>query len=138
MIEKEQSAPPGVVSGELEDLCAAVPRMAARAGQGLEERYYVRLAEESLEHCGKKADLRPEAKALEGEVQRELDSLRRSARHLAQAYQSLALTEDELSARLRDMHKSRDRRWYAPNPPANAAIDLKEAKLGHFAQGVGL
>ena len=69
MIEKEAAALSGVVSRELEDLCAAVPQMAARAGQALEERYYVRLAEESLDRCGKKEALPPEAAALEGEVQ---------------------------------------------------------------------
>ena len=64
MIEKEAAALSGVVSRELEDLCAAVPQMAARAGQALEERYYVRLAEESLDRCGKKEALPPGAAAL--------------------------------------------------------------------------
>ncbi len=36
------------------------------------------------------------------------------------------------------MRTARDRKWYVPNPPANAAIDLEEAKQDHFAQGLGL
>ena len=56
----------------------------------------------------------------------------------AQAYQAADNAADELGARLRDMRTARDRKWYVPNPPANAAIDLEEAKQDHFAQGLGL
>ena len=44
--------------------------------------------------------------------------------------------EDELSARFRDMQKSRDRKWYRLNPPANGTIDLEERQRKHFAQGI--
>ena len=80
----------------------------------------------------------PEAQALEAAVQDELESLRRTTHTLAQAYQAANNLEDELNARLRDMRTARDRKWYVPNPPANAAIDLAEAKQDHFAQGLNL
>lgn len=46
--------------------------------------------------------------------------------------------EDELSARVRDVRKSRDRKWYVLNPPANAGIDLEERRTDHFAQGINI
>ena len=128
---------PETVSTELEQVCAAVPQVLARTSAKLEERYYIRLAKEAMvEPEGKEAS--PEVKVLEGEVQDELAALRHSARHLVQAYQALVTTEDELNARLRDMRSSRDKKWYALNPPANAAIDLAEATRSHFAQGLNL
>lgn len=130
---------PETVSTELEEICAAVPQVLARTSANLEERYYIRLAKEAMvEPEGKGREASPEAKVLEGEVQDELAALRRSARHLVQAYQSLVTTEDELNARMRDMRSSRDKKWYALNPPANAAIDLAEAARSHFAQGLNL
>ena len=57
--------------------------------------------------------------------------LHRTARALAQSYQSVVELEDEMGARLRDLRKSRDRKWYALNPPANAGIDLAEKRLNH-------
>ena len=129
---------PGAVSAELEQLCAAVPQALVRTGAGLEERYYVRLAEEAT-RCAKRSQARgEESQALEKEVRGELSSLHRSSRHLLQAYQLMLTTEDELNARLRDMRSSRDKKWYVPNPPANAAIDLAESKCRHFAQGLNL
>ena len=41
---------------------------------------------------------------------------------------------DELSARLADMDKSLNRRWWKLNPPANTEIDLREE--GSFARGL--
>ena len=64
--------------------------------------------------------------------------LHRTARALAQSYQSVVELEDEMGARLRDLRKSRDRKWYALNPPANAGIDLAEKRLNHFAQGLNI
>lgn len=55
---------------------------------------------------------------------------------LARSYQSAMEVADELSARMRDVHTSRNRKWYAPNPPANAAIDLEEKQQNHFARGL--
>ena len=46
--------------------------------------------------------------------------------------------EDELRARYKDLRKSKVRKWYLPNPPANAEIDLKEQTTHHFAQGNNL
>ena len=128
-----------LVSAELEQLCTAVPQVLSRTGAELEERYYVRLAEETLTRSGKNpAPPTPAAQALETEVQAELTSLRQTSHHLFQAYQNLLTVEDELNVRLRDMRSSRDRKWYVLNRPANSAIDLVEAKRGHFAQGLNL
>ena len=125
-----------VASAELEQLCAAVPQVLSRANAGLEERYYVRLAEEALKPGGEARSPGPETQALEAEVEEELESLRRSSHYLLQAYQGLVTTQDELGTRLRDMRSSRDKKWYALNPPANSAIDLAEAQRGHFARGL--
>ena len=122
----------------LEPLCDGLPQAVGQVGSRLAERYYVQLAEEALEPKGEAGQPGPEAQALEEAVQAELESLRRTARTLAQAYQEANNLEDELSARLRDMRTARDRKWYAPNPPANSAIDLAEAKQDHFAQGLSL
>lgn len=133
-----EEAAPGTASSELEQLCAAVPQVLSRTGASLEERYYIRLAEESLRHTKRSRAPSEESQTLEREVREELNSLHRSSHHLVQAYQLLLTTEDELNARLRDMRSSRDKKWYVPNPPANAAIDLAESKCRHFAQGLNL
>ena len=123
-------------SEELEQLCTAVPAVLERTAAGLEERYYTRLAEEAQPAPG--GQPRPASQALEEEVRRELDTLHRSAKCLSTSYQRVLVLEDELSARLKDMRTSRDRKWYALNPPANAAIDLAESRQKHFAQGIGI
>ncbi|MCI8440254.1 MAG: putative ABC transporter permease [Oscillospiraceae bacterium] len=124
------------VSEELEQLCAAAPALLERTAAGLEERYYTRLAEEAQPNTGREP--RPASQELEAEVGRELETLRRAARYLSAAHQRAVVLEDELGARLKDMRTSRDRKWYALNPPANAAIDLAESRQKHFAQGIGL
>ena len=134
---KKESAP-GAVSAELEQLCAAVPQVLVRTGAGLEERYYVQLAEEALEAADKSLRSGQPNQTLEKEVRKELSTLHRSSHHLLQSYQILLTMEDELNGRLKDMRSSRHKKWYVPNPPANAAIDLAEAKRLHFAQGLNL
>ena len=124
------------VSEELEQLCAAAPALLERTAAGLEERYYTRLAEEAQPNTGREP--RPASQELEAEVGRELETLRRAARYLSAAHQRAVVLEDELGARLKDMRTSRDRKWYALNPPANAGIDLAEKRLNHFAQGLNI
>ena len=125
------------LSASLEETVQGLPQAVEAVGAALAERYYVPLAEQSLPP----EDGRPpesEGADLEQAVEAELESLRRASRTLAQAYQAADNAADELGARLRDMRTARDRKWYVPNPPANAAIDLEEAKQDHFAQGLGL
>ncbi|MGN0777861.1 MAG: putative ABC transporter permease [Aristaeellaceae bacterium] len=74
--------------------------------------------------------------ALEERVCGEIDSLKRASANLKAAQQKAADLEDELSARLRDEGKSVNRKWYLPNPPSNASIDLKEQESQHFARGM--
>lgn len=126
------------VMGELEGLCAAVHPEVERAKAKLEAGYYERLAEEALGPKWEKGVPGEKTQHLIDSVQGEVDCLHRAARSLVQSYQSVVELEDEISARLRDLRKSRDRKWYAPNPPANAAIDLAEKRLGHFARGLNI
>ena len=137
MVEKKQDQVEekreAALSAVLEENVQGLPQAVEAVGAALAERYYVRLAEQALPE-----DRPAEDEALEQAVEAELESLRRSSRTLAQAYQAADNAADELGARLRDMRTARDRKWYAPNPPANAAIDLEEAKQDHFAQGLGL
>lgn len=114
---------------KLEEMSARMLTTVAEAEAGLEP-IYVRLAEE--------AESDAPSEKLDQDVQREIESLKRSAANLRQASQKSADLVDELSARFRDMRTSRDRKWYRLNPPANAAIDLEERKTGHFAQGINL
>lgn len=123
---------------ELESVCRAIPAAVERAGRNLEERYYDRLAEEALGPAWPEGQPPKETRELLDEAQGELDRLHQAARDLAQSYQSVVGLEDELGARIRDVRKSRDRKWYAPNPPANAAIDLEERRQNHFAQGINI
>lgn len=125
-----------LVSAELERLCGEMPPAVELAGRELEARYYTRLAEEAQEDGSK--ELSQAGLALEAEAREELESLRRAARSLAAAYQAADQLADELHARTKDMRKAKDRKWYALNPPANAAIDLAEVKQNHFAQGLNV
>lgn len=126
------------VSAELESLCTSVQPAVERVRSALEEQYYERLAEEALGPKWTDGIPSEEAQILLGHVQGELDRLQQASRSLARSYQSVVELEDELSARVRDVKKSRDRKWYAPNPPANAGIDLAEKRLNHFAQGLNI
>ena len=93
--------------------------------QGRLESLYARLGA-----CADKAALdaaRPEAEA-------ELRALRRTAASLKTAHACADHMADELSARLADMDKSLNRRWWKLNPPANTEIDLREE--GSFARGL--
>ena len=135
-LEKTVAAQTPAVSAELEQRCAGMPAAAEQAGRELEARYYTRLAEEAQEDGSK--ELSPAGLSLEAEVREELEVLRRASRSLAAACQAVDNMADELSARTRDMRKAKDRKWYAPNPPANSAIDLAEVRQNHFAQGLNI
>jgi len=124
--ERRPEHPPRLEQLGLEVL-AAVEQTRARH----EDEFYVPLAEQAL-HMAK------DQGELEAGVQAELDSLQRTARDLRLAGQAASDLEDELSARLRDTRTSRDRKWYALNPPANGAIDLVEERREHFARGCNL
>lgn len=123
---------------ELAGLCAAVHPAVERTRSELEKRYYERLAEEALGPKWRDGAPREEARPMLDAVQGELECLHQASKSLAQSYQAIVELEDETSARLRDLRKSRNRKWYAPNPPANAAIDLAEKRLNHFAQGLNI
>lgn len=92
------------------------------------EKSYRTLAEEPKENG--------ENDHLDRKIQKEIDSLKEVNNDLKQAHQRTMAMEDELSARFRDMQKSRDRKWYRLNPPANGTIDLEERQRKHFAQGI--
>ena len=64
----------------------------------------------------------------------DLASLRRTAANLKTAQSRAGDVADELSARMEDVRKSLDRRWWRLNPPANSAVDLQERS--GFAQGI--
>lgn len=91
---------------------------------------YQRLAQEPVDH--------EQTPNLDQQARETIDSLKYVGGNLKQAYQRTLAMEDELSARFRDMRKSRDRKWYLPNPPANGTIDWAEQKTGHFAQGINI
>ncbi len=105
--------------------------VSARLEEDRLQQYYLRLAEAASDHNS-------DSTSLEDETERELQILRRSSASLLHAYYHLRSMEDELGARLKDMRTSRTRKWYLPNPPANASIDLAEKKARHFAQGINL
>ncbi len=123
---------------ELETLCAAVHPAVEHTRGELEKRYYERLAEEALGPKWEDGKPGVSAQSVLDAVEEELEHLRRASRSMVQAYQIVVELEDEMSARLRDLRKSRDRKWYAPNPPANAAIDLAEKRMNHFAKGLNI
>ena len=70
------------------------------------EKSYRILAEEPKEN-GENAPL-------DQKIQKEIDSLKEVNNDLKQAHQRTMAMEDELSARFRDMQKSRDREWVSP------------------------
>ena len=93
--------------------------------------YHLRLAQEA-DRSDRPSD------ELDQCVRQEIDTLKRTSATLNQALSTTNKMEDELRARLRDTQRSRDRKWYLPNPPANGSIDLEEAQRGHFARGVNV
>lgn len=72
--------------------------------------------------------------ALRPAAEEELAALRRTAANLKLAQSRAGDMADELAARLADMDKSLDRRWWKLNPPANGSIDLREESS--FARGL--
>ena len=75
---------------------------------------------------------------LQQKTKTEIDSLHRTASNLRSALQKTVAMEDELTARLHDGRKSVERKWFLPNPPANASIDLQEQEREHFARGMNI
>lgn len=73
---------------------------------------------------------------LQAEIQAETTSLRRTKAALSAAQSRVSNTEDELTARLRDVEKSVNRKWYQRNPPSNTLIDQAERASSHFAMGL--
>jgi len=94
--------------------------------------------EHSFEALAVEALDREADKQLDQDIQAKLDAFKDINSNLQQAYLRILSMEDELGARFRDMRKSRNRKWYLPNPPANGTIDLVERQKGHFAQGINL
>ena len=92
--------------------------------------------ESSYQSLAKEAVDREGNSKFDQQIQNKIDSLHQVNNNLKQAHQQTMTMEDELSARFRDMQKSRDRKWYRLNPPANATIDLEEKQRKHFAQGI--
>lgn len=92
--------------------------------------------ESSYQSLAKEAVDREGNSKFDQQIQSKIDSLHQVNNNLKQAHQQTITMEDELSARFRDMQKSRDRKWYRLNPPANATIDLEEKRRSHFAQGI--
>ncbi len=86
--------------------------------------YYIRLVDEE------------DSRELEDQVENEIHSLKQTSSNLIRAYQHTAGMEDELSARFRDLKKSRRKKKLIPAAPANASIDRAEQKLQHFAKGI--
>ena len=125
--EKLQVASPA--QAQLEDMSSELIQAVSRAGDDL-QRYYVRLA--------RAAEEEEPREQLDQDVEREIQSLRRTSANLRGAWRDTAAMEDELSARFADMRTSRDKKWYLPNPPSNAAIDLEEQERNHFARGINL
>jgi len=71
-------------------------------------------------------------------LREEISSLQRASANLQTAQRKVSNMKDELSARLHDVEKSLDRKWYKANPPSNTYIDLAEQQEGHFAKGMNL
>lgn len=90
----------------------------------------------SYRSMAKESTAKENGEQFDSGVQEKIDSLKEINGQLKQAHQRTMKMEDELTARFRDMQKSRDRKWYRLNPPANGAIDLEEHQRKHFAQGI--
>lgn len=73
---------------------------------------------------------------LQESAELELDSLHRTAANLSAANIRVLALADELSARLRDVNTSVNRKWYRINPPANSTIDYQEQNNDFFARGM--
>ncbi len=72
------------------------------------------------------------------EVGEKLSALRRTSKNLLKAYRDTVTVSDELSARWKDITRSKKKKKLIPSPPANAEIDIAERRISHFAQGMNL
>ena len=92
--------------------------------------------EQTYQEIAQSAGGADEREGLERTVQASLDCLRRNKSSIFSTYQRTSAMEDELRARYQDMKRSRERKWYRLNPPANSTIDLQEKQQNHFARGL--
>lgn len=72
------------------------------------------------------------------EVGERLGTLKRTSKNLLKAYRDTVTASDELSARWKDITRSKKKKKLIPAPPANAEIDIAERRTDHFAQGMNL
>ena len=68
------------------------------------------------------------------EVNRSVESLKRASSNLSKAMSHTYAMKDELNSRLQDSNRQKKRKFL--KIPANAAIDLTEQNLHHFAAGL--
>lgn len=73
---------------------------------------------------------------LRRQIEQDAASLRRTSALLKKSQSSAAALADEMTARVQDVQKSVDRKWYKLNPPSNTFIDYAEQKNDHFARGM--
>lgn len=71
-------------------------------------------------------------------VEQNIASLHRTTMNLLRVQAWVTAMGDELSARLQDVEKSLDRKWYRFNPPSNTYIDRAEGEKDHFARGMNV
>lgn len=128
-IARQPKDVPAEAMSPLEESCRQAEDM-AREHAALLKPLYTELA-----RCDKKSGV-PDS--LRAETQQELAALRRASASLRSAMFKTEGMTDELSARLRDVQKATNRKWYRRNPPANSVIDLQEQEADHFAQGMNL
>ena len=92
--------------------------------------------EQTYQEIAQSAGGADEREGLERTVQASMDCLRRNKSSIFSTYQRTSAMEDELRARYQDMKRSRERKLYRLNPPANSTIDLQEKQQNHFARGL--
>lgn len=130
-MDEQQKIARAAVSGRLEQSSLELAQTAKDIEAGLEERYYIPLAEEASKHTSDSARLE--------DAKNEIDSLHRAAHSILQSYQTVSAMEDELKARTHDARRSqKHKKLQALNPPANGSIDLEEERKDHFARGMNL
>ena len=74
----------------------------------------------------------------EDSIEKQLRSYRRASVNILKSYQKVTNIRDELSARWKDILKSRKKRKIKLPILANSEIDYAEKKNNHFAQGINI
>lgn len=99
-------------------------------------------AERELQASYQNLALEPEetsvGTAQDESVQEQIQALKQVNNALRDTYFRTSSMEDELRSRYRDSLKSREKRKFLSNPPANGTIDLEEQRKNHFARGINL